>query len=252
MICNSVMDLTLYQWIHGIFTVIFVIISILIGLRILSKYFTAEGQKFSEYIPLGLTYILLSSAWWGPTFNFLVFVSTETPLNEIVFVILNNAFLPLAIVCWIYAYTSLQDISRKKIIRIIYLVISVIWEIVFFILIFVSLDTLYTFEFTEAGIYYSKRTLSALVFPIIALATALLTGIHFGLSGLKSQDKTIKWKGIFLMLAFILFVGVALLDALLPREVLWLVILRLILIFSGFCYYLGFFMPEKIKNILIR
>jgi hypothetical protein len=248
----SIQDLTPYQWVHGIFTVIFVIISILIGLQILLKYYTAEGERFFEFIPLGLTYIFLSSAWWGPTFNFLVFVSTGIPLPEIVFIILNNAFLPLAIVCWIYAYSSLQEISWRKELRIVYLIISISWEILFFILTIFSMDTLYTFNYSDAGIYYSKRRLIALIFPIIALATALITGIHFGQGGIKSEDKTIKWKGIFLILTFVLFVGVALLDAILPRKVYILVILRLILILSGFCYYLGFFMPDWIKKFLIK
>lgn len=248
----SLQDLTGYQWFHGIFTVIFVVISILIGFQILLKYFTAEGDRFLEFIPLGLTYIFLSSAYWGPIFNFLVFVSTGgSTLPELLFIILNNAFIPLAVICWIFAYSSLQKLSWKKELRIIYLAISLIWETIFFVLIFLNLDTLYTFEYTVAGIYYSQANILALIYPIIGLFTALITGILFGKKGLESEDIIIRWKGIFLILAFVLFVGVALLGAFLPREIIWLVILRIILIFSGFCYYLGLFMPERIKKILI-
>lgn len=248
----SVQDLDPYQWTHGIFTLIFVIISILIGLKILLKYFTTEGETFYEYIPLGLTYIFLSSAYWGPAFNFLAFISTGIPLPNQLFLILNNAFIPLAVICWIFAYTSLQKLSRKKEIRIGYLVISVVWEIIFFVLIFLNVEILYTFESTEAGIYYSKAQLPALIYPIIALLTALITGILFGKESLTSQDRVLRFKGIFLILAFVSFVSVALLGAFLPREIIWLVILRIILILSSFFYYLGLFMPEKIKNIIIR
>jgi len=249
----SIQELNHYQWIHGIFTLIFVIISILIGLQILSKYFKAEGEKFSEFILVGLTYIFLSSAWWGPAFNFLVFVTTGIPLPPLLFVILNNAFVPVAIVCWIYAYSGLQMISIKKELRLSYLIISVIWEIVFLILIILSLETFYTFEYTAAGIYYTKRAWIMLIYPIFALVSGLITGVLFGKQGLSSQDKVIRWKGIFLMLAFSLFVGISFLDAFLPIEIgISVIIIRSLLIFSGFCYYLGFFMPKSIKTILIK
>ncbi len=247
----SILALDPYQQVHGIFTLIFVFVSILIGLQILHKYFSSEGPRFIEYIPLGLTYIFLSSAWWGPSFNFLTFCFTGIPLHELLYVILNNAFIPWAIICWIIAYTSLQKLKWQREIRVIFIAISLIWEIIFFIIIFIKLDALYTFEYS-AGIYYSKRKIPALFFPIAALLTAIITGTLFGKKGLESQDKTIRWKGIFLIFAFWLFFGATLLDVLIPRDVSFLVILRLLLIFSALFYYLGFFMPEVVENVLIR
>lgn len=243
----SILDLNLYQIFHGIFTLIFVIISIIIGLKIFYNYFKYGGK---EFIALGLTYIFLSSAWWGPTFNFTTFVISGNPLPELVFVILNNAFLPLALISWIYAYTKLQDLTQKRKITFIYTAICLIWEIIFFVLIFWNLETLYTFESTPAGIYYSKRKILALIFPIFALITALITGILFGKKASESPDEIVRWKGRFLSLAFVLFAGATLLDAILERLVVVLVILRIILIISVFAYYLGFFMPKKIENIL--
>jgi hypothetical protein len=242
----SILELNLYQTFHGIFTLIFVIISIIIGLQILYKYFKYRGK---EFIALGLAYIFLSSAWWGPTSNFLSFITLGSPIPEIIFVILNNAFLPLAIIFWINAYTRLQDLKRKKIINMIYLIICLTWEIIFLIVIFLDLDLFYTFEYT-GGIYYSRRKIITLIFPIFAILTALITGVLFGKKASESEDPTIRWKGRFLSLAFVLFTGATLLDAILPRIIIILVILRLILILSAVTYYLGFFLPKKIENIL--
>jgi len=246
---HSIMDLSVYQIFHGIFTLIFVIISIIIGIQIFYKYFKFGGN---EFIALGLTYIFLSSAWWGPTFNFTTFVISGNPLPELLFVILNNAFLPLALIAWIFAYTKLQDLKQKREITLIYTVICVVWEIIFFIMIFWNLETLYTFEPTPAGIYYSKRKIIALIFPIFALITALITGILFGKKASESPDEVVKWKGRFLSLAFVLFAGATLLDAVLERMVVILVIIRIILIISAFAYYLGFFMPQRIEKILTK
>jgi hypothetical protein len=57
-----------YEILYGILSVIFVFIAIIIGLRILTKYFEL---KMKELITVGLALIFLSSAWWGSAFSFL-------------------------------------------------------------------------------------------------------------------------------------------------------------------------------------
>ncbi|MFX1337919.1 MAG: hypothetical protein ACFFDK_04865, partial [Promethearchaeota archaeon] len=61
-----------------------------------------------------------------------------------------------------------------------------------------------------------------------------------------------RWKGRFILIAFISFTIAALFDVGLPVTPATLVIARLILISSSFLFYLGFFLPDKIANLLIK
>ena len=56
----------------------------------------------------------------------------------------------------------------------------------------------------------------------------------------------------YFMLSAILFTIGALLDAALTPAILTLILVRLILIASSIFFYLGFFLPEKIKNWLLK
>lgn len=62
-----VIELNEYQLYNGIFSTIFVVISVIIGLRILLRYSKFEKK---ELITVGLTWIFLSSPWWSAVYVF--------------------------------------------------------------------------------------------------------------------------------------------------------------------------------------
>jgi hypothetical protein len=225
------------------------VFSIIIGLKMASKYF--EFRK-KEFIPIGLTYIFLSSAWWGTLLSFLTVLVFGQPINKYLFVILNNAFLPFALVFWISVYSQM-NVKRKKLVQIIFGIICILWELVLFLFLIVDINILYGFtDVPESDLYYSNRKIVLIIFPIIGILSALITGLLFARVAIKSEDPKTVWKGRFLAAAFISFCIGAFLDALLPRDLILLVIIRLILIASVFEYYLGFFLPDKIANVLIK
>ena len=241
----SLQDLTFYEILHGSFALIFVIFSLIIGIKILLKAF---HLKRKEYVTVGLALIFLTSAWWSVSLSFLLIIFFNYAIESVLYVILANMFEPVAIMCWIYSFCTLAYPQVKKIVFSIYLIICILYEVIFTIFLFINPQLIATQE----SVFYSHRTLFALSIHVVEIITALVTGILFAKASFKSNDLKIKWKGRFLLLAFISFSLGAFFDAVIPRTPLLLVIVRFVLILSVIEYYLGFFLPERLAYWLTK
>jgi hypothetical protein len=237
-------ELTYYEIVHGLFALIFVIISLIIGLKILLKGFSLNRK---EFITVGLTWILLASPWWSVSLSFIFIIFFSYAIEPLLYMILANIFVPIALICWIYSFCTFTYPSLKRKLLLIYLIIGTVYELVFFV--FLSIDP--QLIATQVSVFYSRRTPFTASIHVIGIITALITGILFAKESFKSEDLKIKWKGKFLLLAFISFSFGAFIEAVFPRNPLVLVIVRLILILSSIEYYLGFFLPERLANLLI-
>ncbi|MHA1804163.1 MAG: hypothetical protein ACTSU4_06455 [Promethearchaeota archaeon] len=235
--------LTLLDLLFGSFGLIFMIVSIIIGLKIVSKYFT---YKLKATIPVGLTWLLLSTAWWGAAISFVLYLIAGTTLSLFYYLLVDNIFLPIALLCWIYSFATIMYPQVKRKLLIIYSVICLPYEVL--LLSFLIIDP--ELVGTKEGIFNSSNDLFVLVFLLFSIATALITGILFARKSMQSEDPNIRWKGRFLLIAFIFFTIAGLLDAGIPTTPVTLIIARSILISSAFLFYLGFFLPEKLANKL--
>ncbi|MFX1592548.1 MAG: hypothetical protein ACFFCL_07640, partial [Promethearchaeota archaeon] len=63
------MSLNLLDTVNGVFSLIFVVISIMVGLIILSRYYR---YKERVYLYVGTTWMFISSSWWSSSISFLV------------------------------------------------------------------------------------------------------------------------------------------------------------------------------------
>ena len=242
---TSLYDLSEIELFHGIFTLTFVAFSILLGFKILLKYFQIKDNSF---IFVGLTWIFMSSGWWGSSFSFLSIILFNTPLTTFTYIIVANAFISIAIICWI-CFTSRMIFPRKrKTIIIIYIIIYSFYEIL--LIFFLIID--YRLIGEIKGTFFFQPSLFFMPFQIFAAISALITGILFSRQCLKSNDIEIKLKGKFLLIAFILFAIGSIMDAAFPLNPILLVIVRLILIISSIAYYLGFILPKWLENLLIK
>lgn len=93
-------DLSDADQINGIFTLIFILISMVVGVRILFKY---KALRRKELITIGLTWIFLTSAWWGGISSFLSVIFFDKRLDAFLFLLLSNIFIPIALLCWIHS-----------------------------------------------------------------------------------------------------------------------------------------------------
>ena len=237
-------DLSYLDLLRGSLSLAFIIVALIIGIRIILKYFKYKNKVF---VSVSLTWIFLSASWWWPSFNFLTIGLFGFGLSNLSYLILANFFIPLAILFWIYSFSSLNLQNKNKLIVVILGVISVSYEILLFILLFINPD-LIGVEITPGII---SRTPLTLGFALFAILLAFVTGIIFAISSIKSEDPKIRWKGRFLLIAFIFFTLGALFDSISWTNPIIVVIIRLLLITSSFAYYFGFFLPEKMANWLI-
>jgi len=104
-------DLSQLVILRAVFTLAFVLVSMIVGIRILSKYF---AYKKKELITVGLTWIFISSAWWPLAFTFLGILLFNYALEPTVYLYLMTAFIPLALISWVYSFANLVYPSKKE------------------------------------------------------------------------------------------------------------------------------------------
>ncbi len=219
------------------------IISLIVGFKIISKSFKVPEKK-KGFITVGLTYIFLSSAYWGVTFSFLLITIMDITLTAFLYIFIANAFIFLAVIFWLYSFFQFKGVKHGKLLWPICLLILCIYEVIFLVFIFSD----YKLIAVMTSKFDSKRSSFTLLFDIMAIVVSCGTGVIFSLDSLKSIKPRVRWKGRFLALAFISFAVGAFLDAAIRLNATALVIARLILSFSAISYYLGFFFPGKKEN----
>ena len=237
-------DLNEWEILQGSFTLMFVLISIILGLTILLKYFSIKDKIF---IFVGVTWIFLSSGWWGNTFSFLSIILFNYTFEPFLFLFLGNVFIPVALLCWIYAICHLIYKKSKNKILALFLAICVPYEIILIILLIINPSLVGTMR----SKFDSKPELLPMIFQIFALLVAIITGFIFSIVSMKSKDPEIKWKGRFLLCGFISFTIGSFMDSFITFDPITLVVVRLILIASSILYYLGFLLPDRIAKLLI-
>jgi hypothetical protein len=240
-----IFQLTNYEIIYGIFSVIFVLIAILIGIKILLKYFSLKKK---ELISVGLALIFLSSAWWGSASSFLSFILFGYDFSEFEFFLLGDAFIVVALLSWMYSFLVLVYPNMVKKVMPIYLIISGVYEIILLYFLFTDPSQIATIE----GRFNSDHNLFALIFLAFSILSVLLSGILFARESMKASDPKIRLKGKFILIGIVSFCIGAIFDAGIPMNSLSLVLIRLLLISSSVEYYFGFLIPDRVAEMFTR
>lgn len=235
------MSLEPIEFANGFFSLLCVIISTIIGVIILSKYFK---HKEPTLLLVGSFWIGLFSPWWSSAISFILILFTGQGLDAPIYFILGNALSPLIVIIWIIVFTELKFKKSQKIIIGLYIIIEVLFEIVFFYYIFTDPTVIGElsgyFDVTYKGL--------VMLHAIFIVLTLLVTGILFGLELRKSDNHDNRLKGFFIIIAIISWCVGAILDAALPLDIILLTITRLILISSAIEFYFGFFLPKFFRK----
>lgn len=245
------MALTSIEFITGSFCLGFVVVSIFVGLFIMSKYFKYKQRNF---LLVGLTWIILSEVWWSSSFSFIAALITGSGLTDQLYFLIGNLFVPMGIMAWMVAFTDMKFKSKQKLILGIFGIISIMYYAIILSLIFIDVSLVGTMRGNVDGDY----TPTAMLFLLTGLFTIVITGLIFAKESLRSENSEIKLKGKFLILAFISFGAGAFLDGikpyLFPVDLLDIVLLinRIILISSAIEFYFGFVPPDWLKSLLLK
>ena len=212
-----------------------------------SKLYLNISTKQIEHLTIGAAWIFLSSGWWGGTLSVWFFIIFNTELSPFLFLFIGNFFIPIALLLWIYSFAYVIFPESKVIICLIFLVICVLYEI--YLIISLTIDPSIIANMDR---FKSTPKFLALYFQVFALIVAVITGVYFSLKTMKIGELEVKWRGRFLLIAFVSFFLGTIFDAIIVLNILTIIIVRVILITSCIEYYFGFFLPEKIRNILIK
>ncbi len=250
------MTLELVDYLQGSFSLIFVIISLIIGITIISKYFKYKNRLL---ILVGISWIGVGNPWMPDSISFLMNIFIEESLPIEWYFIIGNCFIPVALLTWLIAYTDMIRKKAQKKVIIITIVLSIIFEIVFFTLFFIDIELIgvinpirpFTVDF---GIFIT-------IYLMIVILAMLVTGVIFAQKSVKSEDREIRLKGKLLRAAFITFTIAAIFDSLLgaifedptdPLLSVMVVVIRILLIFSSLEFYGGFLLPRWMKEIFTK
>lgn len=193
----------------------------------------------------------MSSPWWGNAFSFLSILIFRYPFQPFEYLLIQNAFVPVALMTWVYALGELTFPKQKYKLIAIYFSICIAYLIYLIISLLINPDII---GVQKGGIFDYDRKLLPLLFSFFAIINTVILGLLFAYKAIQSKDPKIKWKGRFLFIAILSFVLLAILDVVFVGEIYLLirVIIRLLLITSGIEYYIAFFLPKFLNKRLIE
>lgn len=226
--------------INGVFSLLVVIVFIVVGVQLALQY---RKRKEKVYLQTGIAWIGVSEPWWPSSISFLVALFNGTGINIELYMILNNAFLPIFLTLWLIVMCQLMKIKKKFLILILNIAISAVLEILMLYFLFTNTPLVGT-KLTPVDIDFGPI---AAIFLLYILLVFLVFGFIFAIKTLKLDDLETKIRGKFLLIAFILYLIGAILELIItfPQN-------RIILLVSAVIFYIGFVMPEKIKKIFIK
>jgi len=239
------MSLSPLDTVNGIFSLIFVAISLVIGFIILSRFF-----KYKEkiYFLVGATWIFISEPWWPSSLSFLIALINGIGLQSGVYFLIGNIFIPIAIVLWLLAFTEFLYSEKRKLFLSLFAIIGTIFEVLFFAFLFLNPSLIGELN-GPVDVNYKSFIM---VFLILFISIVVITGFLFANLSLKSEDPEVKLKGKLLIIAYTTFSVGALLDSSVPFSEATIIIIRLILILSAICWYGGFLLPKWMKKYLLK
>ena len=105
------MVLTPLEVFYGSFTLLSVVISTILGILIILKY---NHYRKSEYLAVGITWILLASPYWSDAIQFISVMTSGMQIPTNLYYFLANAFIAPMYITWIFALGNILFIRRKK------------------------------------------------------------------------------------------------------------------------------------------
>lgn len=237
--------LTELQIFQGFIGLVSLIITFIIALKIISKYFT---YKQIELLTIGLMMIFISSAWWGSNIAFVLYVFFNIEISDVLYIFISFGFIWISLLLWMYSFAHLVYPQSKRKIVSIFFVISVLYMT--FFIIFLTTNT--SLIATRVGLLDTESGLYVFIFALFNLTISLITNIIFLKHCLKSNDSKIRWKGKLIFISLIIYIIGSIFDSSATINPIALFIVRMILTLSSILSYIGWVMPDRIARWLVK
>ncbi|MFX1497527.1 MAG: hypothetical protein ACFFBH_08375 [Promethearchaeota archaeon] len=237
---------------QGSLTLAFALISFILGILILQKYFKLRDKNL---LYIGITWIFLISPWWPDAISFLLLIFSGGIINlpDPIYFFIANALIAPIFYTWAKAFTNLV-ISKNKKLKVVIVVGLTAWAVIFeiFFLIFYFMD--YNLIGIRQAVFYVEWIDFIDINLLLASVFFTITGLIFSGKALRSDSPEIKLKGVFLLIAFITFTIGAVFDVLFVGQYneVTLIIARTFVIIAAFSFYIGFILPKFIKKMILK
>ena len=228
---------------NGGLSLVFVLVSVAVGINIISRYFRLKN---STYLYMGLSWIGITSPWWGSTISFFTYIIMGKGIDLWFYLVMTLTFVPVFFMFYAKAITDLLWKDYQTLIMAIFFIIGIIFEGFYLYCSFTAPETIGSLE-QETDIRYFNFVTFYLIFTIFTL---MIFGILFGKVSLKSENPTVQAQGKFLIMAFVSFAIGAVFDSIIPLNPITLPITRGVLISSSLSFYCGFILPNWLKKKL--
>ena len=237
--------------ISGLTAFLSVVLGYILGIHVLVKYIKTKQVLILNFF---FCIIFTLSPWYTSGLGYIYWTITSTTFSYQVYILLGNAFVPIAILARFYVYLYTLKPDKMKIVLISYGLFSIIFEIYLFYFLFLApgapLDSflgVFDDPNNPFDIDYKGFVLAYLGLSILL---ACITGIHFSIRSMKNEESAeIRWKGNFLLIAFIIFGFSAIFDAIIVMTPLILIIIRILLVISNIFFFMGFILPTWTKKL---
>ncbi|TFG27304.1 MAG: hypothetical protein EU532_07740 [Promethearchaeota archaeon] len=228
-----------------VFTIIFTLISLMLGIIMILKYFK---YKIRELVFAGVTWCIITSPFWADIISYLWFLLFNRPLTDFAYFFLTIGFIPIAHITWMVFFTSFFLKKYQKEVVLIFLIESIIFEIAFIYFLIEDPSNIATrIPFTSV-----EWTPFILFYLFASILLFLLTGIIFTLQCFKSDNAETKLKGYFLLIAFLSFIIGIIIEIIPIFFDLKYVLSRLIILSAAIEFYIGFILPDWIKKVFLK
>ena len=225
---------------YGLTGICWVVIGILVGLLLITKYFKYK-DKMLLYV--GINIALLTSPWWPSSISYILALF-GLYLEDVIYGFLLYGIITFDFLLWLYVFTGALYKEKQKMIMILGTIYTIIAEII--IISFCIIDVKGLIMERENLIDISFR-LALIIIAGINTSLFMITFIIFARDGLKSPNPETRLKGK-LALVFIVFFGFGtLLDGFL-EGIQYALIARIALILGVIFLYMVFELPEWLKR----
>ena len=246
---------------QGSLSLIFVLISFILGITIISKYGKFKNRL---YILVGLCWVMLSTLWLPEAVSFLMSLFIQQTLIKEFYFMIGNAFVPVALICWVIAFTDLINKEKEKIAVVLIIIFSIVFEGLFFYYFFLDINLIG--EINPLRPFSADLGYILIILLSISFLILFVSGLKFARKSIKSENKEVRLKGKLLQFAFIAFTIAALLEKT-ARSILigtifadptilllsvMLVVVRLLLISSSIAFFGGFLLPRWMREIFFH
>ena len=235
-------ELTLFDYYNGTLSIIHVAINFIVGFVLIYKYFEYRNKQL---LYMGLTMLFLTSVWFTHSVAFVLILTTGEGLSPEIFFIMAYPLTAVASVLWMVVITNLIYKEKNKLIISIYIIYGIVFEILFFILLFDNTDNIAILE-NPIEPAVSRFMQIHLLFVLI---TSLVTGFLFFRESKKSSDPEIKLKGKLFMISVSLFVIGSIIDTF-SLSIAIILIVRVVLMIGALFIYWAFVTPKWLRRFV--